>query len=68
MRIDQLTKREIQILRHLAKGESNKSMARNLFISEATIKNHLYRIYEKINVHSRTQAAIYALENRIVVL
>lgn len=65
---DELTRREIQILQRLAKGESNKTLARNLYISEKTVKNHLYRIYEKIDVHSRTQAAIYALENRIAVL
>ncbi|CAA0079852.1 HTH-type transcriptional regulator MalT [Zhongshania aliphaticivorans] len=51
-----LTSREMQILSLLAKGETNKNIARNLFVSENTVKFHLKNIFHKLNVSTRTQA------------
>lgn len=65
---DPLTPREIEVLKHVASGDSNRSIAKKLFISEKTVKNHLYRIFQKLNVEDRTQATLYALKNKIVEL
>jgi two-component system NarL family response regulator len=61
-----LTPREIEVLRLVAQGESNKSIAKILFISEKTVKNHLYRIFQKLEVDDRTQAALYAVKSKLV--
>lgn len=63
---DHLTAREIEVLQHVARGDSNKLIAKKLFISEKTVKNHLYRIFQKLNVEDRTQATLYALKHKIV--
>lgn len=56
----ELTAREIQILRSLQTGASNQQMAEHLFISEFTVKSHLYQIFKKISVKNRTQAISWA--------
>ncbi|MGI5912534.1 MAG: response regulator [Syntrophomonadaceae bacterium] len=61
-----LTKREKDILGSLVKGQTNKEMADAMFISEKTVKNHLTSIFRKLGVKDRTQAAVYALKNKIV--
>ncbi|NLO20705.1 MAG: response regulator transcription factor [Syntrophomonadaceae bacterium] len=61
-----LTKRERDVLSLLVKGNSNKEMAENMFISEKTVKNHLTSIFRKLGVKDRTQAAVYALKNKLV--
>ncbi len=61
-----LTPREKEVLRLVAQGESNRSIAKNLFISEKTVKNHLYRIFQKLEVDDRTQAALYAVKSKLV--
>lgn len=61
-----LSPREIEVLKLLAKGESNKAIAQKLYISEKTVKNHLYRIFQKLEVEDRTQAALYAVKNKLV--
>lgn len=61
-----LTRREIDVLDLLVKGNTNKEMADAMFISEKTVKNHLTSIFRKLNVKDRTQAAIFALKNHIV--
>lgn len=63
---DHLTAREIEVLQHVARGDSNKLIAKKLFISEKTVKNHLYRIFQKLNVEDRTQATLYALKHKLV--
>lgn len=55
-----LTHRELEILNHLQVGQSNLDIADNLFVSEHTIKSHLYRIFKKINVDNRRQAINWA--------
>ncbi len=57
----QLTPQESRVLEHIRLGRSNRDIARELGISEDTVKVHVKRVLRKINVHSRTQAAIWAL-------
>ncbi|HCS27649.1 MAG TPA: hypothetical protein DIW43_09350 [Spongiibacteraceae bacterium] len=54
--LEPLTKREMQMLTLLAKGDSNKTIAKLLFVSENTVKFHLKNIYHKLGVTTRTQA------------
>ncbi len=62
-----LSERELDILGCLAAGDSNKVIARNCRIAESTVKIHLKSILRKIHVQNRTQAAIWALRNNLVV-
>ncbi|MFE1443262.1 response regulator [Streptomyces sp. NPDC058739] len=61
-----LTPRERDILTHLAQGLPNREIARALFISEATVKTHLRRIYDKLGVDTRAAAVSVAKEQRLV--
>lgn len=61
-----LTKREVDVLRLVAQGDSNRSIAQKLYISEKTVKNHLTSIFQKLGVDDRTQAAIHAVKSKIV--
>lgn len=58
----ELTPRELEILCLLADGQSNKIIARNLGISDGTVKLHVKAILRKLNVHSRVEAAVIAVE------
>jgi two-component system nitrate/nitrite response regulator NarL len=58
-----LSKREIQILRCLLAGQSNKAIARNLHITESTVKMHFKNVMRKIHAQNRTQAAVWAIQN-----
>ena len=60
-----LTPREREILCHLAAGQSNKVLARNLGISDGTVKLHVKAILRKLNVHSRVEAAVIAVEQNL---
>lgn len=60
-----LTPREREILCHLAEGQSNKTVARALGISDGTVKLHVKAILRKLDVHSRVEAAIIAVERRM---
>jgi DNA-binding NarL/FixJ family response regulator len=64
--INELTSRELDVLQLIAKGECNKKIGKSLFISEKTVKNHLYKIFQKLEVDDRTQAALYAIKNNLV--
>jgi DNA-binding NarL/FixJ family response regulator len=64
--ISRLTEREKEVLGLIAQGESNKNIARKLFISEKTVKNHITSIFRKLKVEDRTQAAIFAIKKRMV--
>lgn len=59
----QLSERELDVLRCVAKGLPNKLIARNLGISEKTVKAHLTRIFQQLGVTDRTQAALWAREH-----
>ncbi|MFC7221278.1 response regulator [Streptomyces polyrhachis] len=61
-----LTEREQEILEQLAQGLGNRAIARALFISEATVKTHLGRIYDKLGVDTRTAAVTVAKERRLL--
>ncbi len=60
-----LTSREIEVLELIAEGMINKEIAKTLYISEKTVKNHVSNIFRKLNVSDRTQAAIYAFKHNI---
>ena len=62
--MESLTERERQILDHLARGESNKAIARTLDISHDTVKLHVRHILSKLNLSSRVEAAVFAVESR----
>ena len=61
-----LTPREIEVLRHLAQGKSNREIAELLVISEHTVINHLSHVFAKIGVDNRTGAAAFAHRQGIV--
>ncbi|MBE9136413.1 response regulator transcription factor [Nodosilinea sp. LEGE 07088] len=58
-----LTARELEVLKLLAKGTTNKGIAQALYVSEGTVKNHVSNILMRLDLRDRTQAAIYAVEN-----
>lgn len=64
-KIEWLTKRELDVLQLVSKGCSNKKISDELTISERTVKNHISHIFRKINVEDRTQAAVFAIRNKI---
>lgn len=61
--ISELTKREKDVLRLIASGKSNRSIAEELFITEKTVKTHVSHVLSKLGMSDRTQAAIYALKH-----
>ena len=61
-----LTSREIEVLRLVAKGMSNREIADDLYISENTVKNHVRNILEKLHLHNRMEAVIYAVRERLL--
>jgi DNA-binding NarL/FixJ family response regulator len=61
-----LTERETEVLKLIAYGKANKQIARELFIDESTIKSHVHSILSKLNVKSRTQAALHAVRVGLV--
>lgn len=65
-KLDHLTQREIEVLRELAHGHSNRKIAQNLFIAECTVKKHVSQILGKLSLRDRTQAALYAHNKQIM--
>ncbi|WP_210364724.1 response regulator transcription factor [Bacillus sp. REN3] len=61
--ISDLTKRELEVLKEIAKGKSNKEIASSLFITEKTVKTHVSNILAKLGLADRTQAALFAVKN-----
>ncbi len=61
-----LTDREMQVLQLVAKGLNNKDIAKQLFISENTVKNHIRNILEKLHLHSRMEAVVYAVREKLL--
>jgi DNA-binding NarL/FixJ family response regulator len=66
--VDGLSAREIEVLAHVARGSSNKQIARSLHISEATVKSHLIHIFSKLRVTDRTAAVMVALEHGLLTI
>ena len=62
-----LTGRQIEVLRHLARGESVKQVARALVLSERAIESHKYRIMQKLDIHDRVELARYAIREGLTV-
>lgn len=66
LKINSLSKREVEVLCYVANGLFNKDIAEKMCISERTVKNHITNIFKKLNVLDRTQAAVFAIKNDIV--
>ena len=66
LKIDSLTKREVQVLKELAVGKFNRDIAKEMEISERTVKNHISSIFKKLDVTDRTQAAVFAIKNNLI--
>lgn len=62
----ELTERELEILRLIARGATNREIASHLVITEGTVKNHISNIFNRLGLRDRTQAAIYARENSLL--
>jgi len=65
-RLDELTDRETEVLRHVARGLSNAEVANEMFLGEATVKTHLGRVLTKLGVRDRVQAVVVAYESGLV--
>jgi DNA-binding NarL/FixJ family response regulator len=61
-----LTERELEVIRALAQGMSDRQIARSLDISEKTVRNHTSNIYRKLHIFDRTQAVIYAIREGVI--
>ena len=61
-----LTEREMEVLRLVAKGLNNRDIAKELFISGNTVKNHVRNILEKLHLHSRMEAVVYAVREKLL--
>ncbi len=61
-----LTEREVEVLRLVARGMANREIAEHLVISENTVKNHVRNILEKLHLHSRVEAAVYAHRQNLI--
>ena len=61
-----LTERELEVIRALAQGMSDRQIARSLAISEKTVRNHASNIYRKLHIFDRTQAVIYAVREGVI--
>ncbi len=61
-----LTDRELEVLRLVATGQNNRDISKQLFISENTVKNHVRNILDKLHLHSRMEAVVYAVRENLV--
>jgi DNA-binding NarL/FixJ family response regulator len=64
--VPRLTEREMEVLRLVAKGMNNREIAKQLFISENTVKNHVRNILDKLQLHSRMEAVVYAVREKLL--
>ena len=61
-----LTDREMEVLKLVAQGLNNRDIAKKLYISENTVKNHIRNILEKLHLHSRMEAVVYAVREKLL--
>ena len=61
-----LTDREMEVLQLVAQGMNNRDIAKQLYISENTVKNHIRNILEKLHLHSRMEAVVYAVREKLL--
>ena len=66
MRPAGLSEREVEVLRLIARGLSNRVMAEQLYLSPDTVKHHIQHIYNKIGVSTRAAAALWAMQNAVM--
>ena len=66
LELPRLTDRELEILKLVARGKLNREIATELFISENTVRNHIRNILDKLQMHSRMEAAMYAVRQRLI--
>jgi DNA-binding NarL/FixJ family response regulator len=64
--LGELTPRELEVLRLVARGLSNAQIARELVLGDATVKTHVARIFQKLDLHDRAQAVVLAYESGLV--
>ena len=64
--LDDLTRREIEILQRLIEGKTNRAIATEIYISEKTVEFHLDHIYTKLGVHTRLMAGVWAIQQGIL--
>jgi len=65
-KLDSLTAREQQVLVHIGQGMSNREIARQLYVSESTVKTHVKRILMKLGLRDRVHAVVFAYENGLL--
>ena len=61
-----MSERELEVLRLISRGQSNKEIAAALFVAESTVKTHVATIYEKLKVTDRTEAVVKAIQRGII--
>ena len=66
IKLESLTRRELQVLKELAVGKFNRDIVKEMEISERTVKNHISSIFKKLDVTDRTQAAVFAIRNNLI--
>jgi DNA-binding NarL/FixJ family response regulator len=66
LEVPRLTERELGILRLVVRGRANREIAAELFISENTVRNHIRNILDKLQMHSRMEAAMFAVRERLI--
>lgn len=64
-RVELLTEREIEILKLIAEGKNNQEIAEELFLSQGTVKNHITRVFIKLDLRDRTQLAVFTIKNNL---